>query len=186
MAQEERIKVKIKKMTEDAVLPSYAHDGDACMDLTATHMEYNAEKDYYVYHTGLKIELPEGTKLSIKPRSSNRDTDCYIPNTPGTVDAPYRGEILVIFKPRTSIKNKVLLHVLKDIVGMKRKKAKWHLFQNYSDDAIYKYAMENAPYKVGERIAQCEVVNVTKVDWEEVTEELSETDRGEGGFGSSN
>lgn len=179
------IQIKIKKLHPNAVIPSKAHQGDACMDLTAIHVEYNAEKDYYVYHTGLAVELPYGYKLTIKPRSSNRDTDCYIPNTPGTVDSPYRGEVLVIFKPRTSIKNKCLLHIIKETIGLKRKEAKQFLDNFYNDDFIKNYAMDNVPYKVGQRVAQCEVEKVEDVEIE-VVEELSTTDRGNGGFGSTN
>ena len=54
------IEVKFKLLNEDAVLPSYAHPGDIGMDVVATDVEYNAEHDYYIYHTGLACEAEEG------------------------------------------------------------------------------------------------------------------------------
>ena len=47
------IKVKIKKLHPDAVIPSYVHNGDVGMDMTAISVEYDVEKDMYIYHTGL-------------------------------------------------------------------------------------------------------------------------------------
>ena len=50
---EKEIKVFLKKLDERAVIPSYAHYGDVGMDLTAIDVEYDADKDMYIYHTGL-------------------------------------------------------------------------------------------------------------------------------------
>ena len=52
----EELKIKVKKLREDAVIPSYAHYGDVGMDMTAVDVEYDAEKDMYIYHTGLSFE----------------------------------------------------------------------------------------------------------------------------------
>ena len=47
------LSVKFKKLDDNAIIPSFAHDGDIGMDLTATSVEYDKDRDMYVYHTGL-------------------------------------------------------------------------------------------------------------------------------------
>lgn len=91
------MEVKIKKLNENAVIPTYAKKGDACMDLTATSLHYDNVKGF-VYGTGLAMEIPEGYEAVIRPRSSICKTDAYITNSPGTIDSGYRGEITVVFK----------------------------------------------------------------------------------------
>ena len=68
------MKVKIKKLHADAVVPSYAKPGDAGMDLTATSRTFD-EHGNVVYGVGLAIEIPEGYVGLIFPRSSNAKTD---------------------------------------------------------------------------------------------------------------
>ena len=92
--------IKIKKLDDMAVVPSYAKPGDACCDVTAICYEYDAEHDLHVYRTGLAFEIPEGYCLKIYPRSSNTKTECYIPNSVGILDSGYRGELLVKYKNR--------------------------------------------------------------------------------------
>lgn len=94
--------VGIKKLNPSAVIPTYACAGDAGMDLTATSVIHNEKYDYYEYHTGLAVAIPEGYVGLIYPRSSNRKTDCYMTNHVGVIDSGYRGEILVCFKSRKS------------------------------------------------------------------------------------
>lgn len=96
----ETLKVKIKKINENAVIPSYAKHGDMCMDLTAIDYEYNKDMDCHIYHTGLAFELPEGYGMLLFPRSSNRKTDSYMANHVGVLDSGYRGELLICFKNR--------------------------------------------------------------------------------------
>ena len=98
------LEVKIKKLVENAVIPTYAKHGDMGMDLTATSVEYDKEKDYFVYHTGLAFEVPEGYGMLIFPRSSNRKTDVYMTNHVGILDSGYRGELLLCFKHRDSLR----------------------------------------------------------------------------------
>lgn len=94
------MKVKIKKLHKDAVIPRYAKSGDAAMDLTAISMVVN---DYIVtYGTGLSIEIPEGYVGLIFPRSSIYKTDLYLTNSVGVIDSGYRGEIMLKFKPSDS------------------------------------------------------------------------------------
>lgn len=86
------LKVKVKRLNNEAVIPKYAHVGeDVGMDITATSWEYDAEYDRIIYHTGLAFELPKGYGMFIFPRSSNCKTDSYLPNSVGILDVGYRG-----------------------------------------------------------------------------------------------
>ena len=140
------IVVKIKKLNPNAVIPTYAKPGDACMDIVATSLHYDDVKGF-VYGTGFAVEVPEGYEMVIRPRSSICKTDAYITNSPGTVDSGYRGEVMVVFK------------------------------NNHPNNLT-------APYKIGERIAQIKIQEVIPIEFVEV-DELSETERGTGGYGST-
>lgn len=50
--------IKIKRLTENVVIPSYAKDDDTGLGITATSVEYDENIDCYLYHTGIAIELP--------------------------------------------------------------------------------------------------------------------------------
>jgi len=92
------MKVKIKKLRQDAVIPSYAKPGDAGMDLTC--IDY-AQDDYgnIVYYTGIAIEIPEGHVGLLFPRSSISKYSMQFTNSVGVIDSGYRGEIMMKFKP---------------------------------------------------------------------------------------
>ena len=93
------MKVKIKKLVEQAVIPVYAHpDEDAGLDLTATSVKF--EHGCWVYGTGLSMEIPKGYVGLLFPRSSNRKTEAYLTNSVGVIDSGYRGEIMFSFKNR--------------------------------------------------------------------------------------
>ena len=94
------MEVKIKRLIDTAVIPSYAHDTDAGLDLVATSYEYKNDIRCHVYGTGLAIEIPEGYVGLLFPRSSNRKTESYLTNHVGVVDSGYRGEIMFSFKTR--------------------------------------------------------------------------------------
>ena len=94
------MEIKIKRLSEDAVIPSYAHDTDAGLDFTAISYEYKEDIDCHVFGTGLALEIPEGYVGLCFPRSSNRKTDLYLTNSVGVIDAGYRGEIMASFKNR--------------------------------------------------------------------------------------
>ena len=165
-------KLKFKKLDERAVIPNYAHVGDIGLDVTAIDVEYDAEHDVYIYHTGLACEMERGYALLCMPRSSNTKTEGYIPNSPGLVDpATYRGEIQFRYKNRDRFNP-------------------WRMFPDkngvicYSNEQLVEKALELAPYKPGERIGQFVVVQVPEIEVEE-TDTLSETERGTGGFGST-
>lgn len=127
-------------------LPAYATEASAGMDLRAcleSPVVLEPGKRAFV-PTGLFIELPAGFEAQIRPRSGlAAKYGITVLNSPGTVDADYRGEIKVILV-------------------------------NLSQEA---FTIEN-----GERIAQMVVTRHEKVQWQPA-EELSQTARGEGGFG---
>lgn len=92
------MKIKLKKLNEKGVIPSYSKPGDAGMDLTAISCEYDPTLDSFVYDTGIAIELPENHVGLIFPRSSIYKTPHMLANAVGVLDSSYRGSIKVIFK----------------------------------------------------------------------------------------
>lgn len=184
------IPVKCWRENKNIPLPTYAHNGDACCDLYAQSIEYDNEKDRYIVHTGLHIALNEDYECELRPRSSLAKTEYYIVNSPGTIDEPYRGEILIIFKSRTSnnIINCIgyLGETLNPIIKTNESTAYNALIDAHS---TYSDIIDNNkfPYKVGNRIAQILIRKRTKIEWQEVDklEDLGETDRGQGGYGST-
>ena len=141
------MKVRIKKLSELAVVPTYAKDGDAGMDLVATSIISNTSTQI-TYGIGLALEIPKGFVGLIFPRSSVRKTRLMLSNCVGVVDSGYRGELQATF-------NKI------------------------NNDSV----SEN-DYKVGDRIAQIMIIPHPSIEFEEA-DELSDTERGEGGFGST-
>ncbi|WP_294376542.1 dUTP diphosphatase [uncultured Clostridium sp.] len=89
--------LKIKKISEKAIIPNYAHEGDAGLDLYAVEKLVLNPGERGLVHTGIQIELPKNTEAQIRPRSGlalkNGITTL---NSPGTIDEGYRGEIGVI------------------------------------------------------------------------------------------
>jgi dUTP pyrophosphatase len=88
------MKVKIKKLRPEAVIPSYAKPGDAGMDLTAVDVSTPGGK-HITYHTGLAIEIPQGHVGLLFPRSSVYKTGQTLSNCVGVIDSGYRGEIML-------------------------------------------------------------------------------------------
>lgn len=110
------IPVKVKKLSEDAVIPTYAKPGDAGMDLTAVSYSYDAEHDWHCYGTKLAMEIPHSYVGLVFPRSSNRKTNAYMCNHVGIIDSGFRGEIMLTFKNRDS-KVKAAPYKVGDRVG---------------------------------------------------------------------
>jgi len=94
------IKVKIKKLNENAVIPRYAKPGDAGMDLTA--VEAYEEGMWITYRTGLAMEIPQGYVGLLFPRSSVYKTGQQLSNCVGVIDSGYRGEIMMKFSRSSS------------------------------------------------------------------------------------
>lgn len=94
--QNNGILVKVKKLHDNAVIPSYSKIGDAGMDLTAVDIEFT--DDYISYKTGLAFEIPKGYVGLLFPRSSNCKQDLLLTNSVGVIDSGYRGEVELRFK----------------------------------------------------------------------------------------
>mgnify|MGYP005820943939 CR=1 FL=1 len=141
------MKVKIINKSKHN-LPSYETEASAGLDLRA-----NLDESFMIQplertlvKTGLFLEIPQGFEAQVRPRSGLAlKKGITVLNSPGTIDADYRGEVGVIL-----------------------------------------VNLSQSPFVVedGDRIAQLVFAEVTQAEWE-VTEELTQTERGEGGFGST-
>ena len=150
------MQVKIKKLNENAVIPTYAKDGDAGMDLTATSKDYD-DSGNVVYGTGLAFEIPKGYVGYVFPRSSNAKKDLILSNSVGVIDSGYRGEVLFKFK---------------------------HHQQAYFNENDVLDIGCFTTYSIGDRIGQIVIMPIPTIEFLEVSE-LSSSDRGIGGFGST-
>ena len=161
------LKVKIKKLNENAVIPTYSKDGDAGMDLVATSKYYDDDGNI-VYGTGLAFEIPKGYVGLIFPRSSNAKQQLLLSNSVGVIDSGYRGEVMLKFKSSaSSFSLKTLIKLIFN------SDAKITVINNFT-----------ISYYVGERIGQMIILPYPQIEFEE-SEELSETERGNGGYGST-
>lgn len=157
-----------------ACLPFYAKPGDAGMDLAAAEEVLLAPGETKLVPTGLKVAIPEGFEIQVRPRSGlSLNTPLRIPNSPGTIDAGYRDEICVILS-NTSCQYR-------------------NVSSDFScDDTIPTYSISEkgskpGNYKImpGDRIAQIVLQRAPRIQWKE-QESVAEIgcDRG-GGFGST-
>jgi dUTP pyrophosphatase len=165
------MEVKIKKLIPEAVIPSYAKEGDAGLDLTATHVGHD-EYGNVVYGTGVSIEIPKGYVGLIFPRSSVAKKDLLLSNSVGVIDSGYRGEILFKFKSNTQNK------LLKYIRGLLKK---FDVIYSIHENTIFSSA---SIYEAGDRIGQLVIIPYPQIELKEV-EMLSESERGGGGYGST-
>ena len=140
------ISIKVVRLDKRAVLPSYAHPGDAGLDLCAIAPHIIAPGESALIPTGIAIELPPHTEAQVRPRSGLALKHAItVLNTPGTIDEGYRGEIAVI---------------------------------------LINHGKKNFQVEPGMRIAQMVVAPVHPVVVKPA-EQLSDTARGDGGFGST-
>jgi dUTP pyrophosphatase len=139
------MKVAVKKLHPNAVIPTYAKPGDAGLDLTAVEV-INDEGFQITYKTGLAFEIPLGYVGLIFPRSSVRNQQIMLSNCVGVIDSGYRGEIEFTFNKLSGIPSR--------------------------------------RYGVGDRVGQMIIMPYPDIELVEM-DALSETERGEGGFGSS-
>lgn len=82
----DNVSVKVWREDKSVPLPTYGKEGDACCDVYAKSIEYDADKDRFIIHTGLHFALLDEYEMVLRPRSSNTKTDVYMPNSPGTLD----------------------------------------------------------------------------------------------------
>lgn len=185
----DNVNVKVWREDKSVPLPTYGKEGDACCDIYAKSIDYDSDKDRFIIHTGLHFALPDEYEMELRPRSSNTKTDFYMPNTPGTLDFGYRGELLVIFKNRTS---RQLIRIINnfgnafnDIIKHSEHENAYN-FITYARQEFNKISEKGScPYVEGDRICQLLVRRREKITWDEVEtlEELGTTERGTGGFG---
>lgn len=91
------MKLKVKKIHEDAKMPSYAHEGDSGLDLYSVEEVVLEPGERKLVKTGLQIAMPKGFEAQVRPKSGlAAKFGITVLNTPGTVDSCYRGEIGVI------------------------------------------------------------------------------------------
>ena len=141
-----KLKLKVQKIHNEAIIPNYAHQGDAGLDLYSVEEVKINPSETALIKTGIKIELPPQTEAQFRPRSGLAlKHGITVLNTPGTIDEGYRGEVGVV---------------------------------------LINHGKETFIVEKGMKIAQMVVKPVWYVEVDEV-EELSETERAEGGFGST-
>jgi len=143
------MKVKIKKLNNQAVIPTYAKSGDAGMDIYTVSDGHHDKYGNTVYHTGLAMEIPKGYVGLIFPRSSISKTPHSLRNHVGVIDSGYRGEIILKFG--------------------------WVESEPLTAGSIY---------KAGDRVGQIMILPHPQIEFAEAAE-LSDSDRGAGGFGST-
>ena len=142
------IRIQIARLPhgEGLPLPDYSTPGSAGMDVVAAEDLDLAPGERRAVATGFKVAIPDGYEIQVRPRSGLAlKHGISVPNTPGTVDSDYRGELKVI---------------------------------------VINHGTEPFPIRRGERIAQLVPAAVTQARFDEV-EELNDTHRGAGGFGST-
>lgn len=138
--------LKFKLIHPDAILPEYAHPGDAGMDVRSVDDLTIKPGERALVHTGLVMMLPAGYEAQVRPRSGLAlKKGVTVLNTPGTIDEGYRGEVGVI---------------------------------------LANFGSEDFVVSKGDKIAQIVVAPVTIAQIVE-TSDVDETERGEGGFGST-
>jgi dUTP pyrophosphatase len=175
-----QIPVKIMKLHPDAVIPGYARPGDAGFDLIATEDVLVQPGETVKVPTGLAFAIPEGYELQVRPRSGiSLKTKLRLSNSPGTIDSGYRGEVAVLI-------DNISLPTY-ELANTQLEPKKGTSAQTISNETIG----VNEPCVVGsylirkgDRIAQGVISEAPQAEWE-VVNELDETERGAGGFGSS-
>lgn len=91
------VTLKIKRIHEKAILPGFAHPGDAGLDLYSVEQKQIPAGESALIGTGIVIQLPENTEAQVRPRSGLAlKHQITLLNSPGTIDYGYRGEVKVI------------------------------------------------------------------------------------------
>lgn len=196
------VQVKIKKLHPDAVIPHFATPGSACVDVVATKVNYLDDNRVVVY-LGFALEIPVGYKVCLAPRSSFTQKGWIMQNSPAQIDSDYRGELMLRFEAipqqitimsMDEIENArdMMVGSLEDPEEIMNLGSEEELYnfsdEDEDDDPIDEYVgiidYKEFPYKEGDRCAQMWIEKVQRIEFVEV-DELSDTERGEGGFGST-
>lgn len=184
------LKLKVKRLSEEAQLPTKAHTADAGFDLVSTSRVFDKVGNA-TYGTGIAIEIPNGYVGLIFPRSSVANKDLTLANCVGVIDSGYRGEIMLKFKP-------ALIYADRGSVGTDDDDYEGSNQTDINTQYVTAHGrMETcgdvAPgttpftprvYEIGERIGQLIIMPIPEVEIVEVSC-LEDSDRGQGGFGST-
>ncbi|MFE4764410.1 dUTP diphosphatase [Bacillus mycoides] len=163
------LRVKIKRL-KDVELPKYAKPGDSGFDLVAAEDVVIKPGETKVIPTGLSFEIPPGYEMQIRPRSGmSRKTKLRV--VLGTIDSGYRGEIGVIVDNVNVLCEDHLHGTLRTVDGGFHNTSGLNYFGTYI-------------IRKGDRIAQGVIAPVVTANFVEV-DELSDSERGIGGFGST-
>ena len=147
------MKVKVKKLNENAVIPFKTYEKDFCYDVVAVSEEEVAP-NVWKYGIGLAFQIDRESlfghrylnlSIDLRPRSSVWKTGMVFSNCEGTIDELYTGEVFAVF---------------------------YHVFPNLER------------YKVGQRIGQIKIGTTMPIEFV-IVDELSETERNDGGYGST-
>jgi dUTP pyrophosphatase len=149
------MKVKIKKFRDNAQVPQKMTEGAACFDVFASEIEWFSKEGFTICKLGVGMTPPKGYKIVFVPRSSITKYNWVLQNSPFQGDEDFIGEYQLRFR----------------------------CLPRYNADRD-RFQYEDFPYKVGDRIGQMFIEQVIDFEFEEV-DELTVTERGEGGFGSS-
>lgn len=167
--EDEDMRIRIKKVRDDIPTPGYAYKGDAGYDLICAEDTIIEPGQTVKIPTGLAFEIAEGYQMEIRPRSGvTSKTKLRVQL--GTIDSNFRGEVSVIV----------------DNIAPKAKGIRSYMLDiNGGEHELFEYVNEGTYIiRKGNRIAQGVITPVVQAQFK-VVDELGETDRGEGGFGSS-
>lgn len=161
-----KINVKIRKLHPDAVTPAYATELAAGFDLVAVEDVIIAPGETALVPTGIAVEIPPDFEMQIRPRSGvSYRTKLRVANSPGTIDADFRGEVKIIVDNISKPHRKFFL----------RHPTHWNISANREGTYII---------RKGERIAQGVISPKVSVSFISV-DSLDYSERGEGAFGST-
>lgn len=166
-------KIKIKKIADNAVLPTRGHDTDSGWDLSviATH---KIEGDTIFFKTGLQAEVPPGYYLEIYPRSSISPLPFMLANSVGIIDESYRGELIVAIR------------VLHSNLGGKHERDVFPSGIVVALDAKPVSLTEVAALIIAKKPRIAQMILRKRIESEIIeVKDLSSTERGSGGFGST-
>ena len=165
-------KVYIKKLVENATMPTKAHSNDACYDMWAVSKKETPQ--YIQYGTGIALEIPDGWVGLIFPRSSITKEDLMLKNSVGVIDAGYRGEVCFRF---TKIANDT---------WKRERRTGGGVFGGAQQEIIDIVSPERPLdiYRTGDKIGQIMFIKLPEVELE-LVDELDDSTRGEGGYGST-
>ncbi|MDR7318894.1 dUTP diphosphatase [Brevibacillus nitrificans] len=168
------VPVKVKKLHDGATIPKYARYGDAGFDLVAVEDTIVYPSHTGLVRTGLAFEIPDGYEIQVRPRSGiSAKTRLRVSNAPGTIDSGFRGEVKVIIDNLNPM-----------VTNVEDFKPEIKLITGWSMEMDESYPKGAYLICKGDRIAQGVLAEVPIADFE-LVDELDETERGTGGFGSS-